>query len=255
MADPTHDSADDADMRPGAARAEDASDEGASDEDAASSSATAEPIDLLAPLFREEPLRPEGAEAPPMWLWMTIFGVVLFGTYYLGNYIGDFSPNPWLQAPELAVVESAGAEAEVTISGAQIYNSRCSTCHQGNGQGVAGAFPPLDGTDWVTGDKGRIVRILLHGMQGPVEVQGVTYNGAMPAWGNQLNDEEIAAVITHVRQSWSNEASDVVADEVRRVRETTEGRTEPWTAEELNANPGIPGGEAVADTTSVAANN
>ncbi len=190
-----------------------------------------------------------------MWLWMIIFGVVLFGTYYLGNYVGDFSPNPWLQAPELTAVEPAGAEAEVTVSGAQIYNSRCSTCHQSSGQGVTGAFPPLDGTDWVTGDKGRIVRILLHGMQGAVEVQGVTYNGAMPAWGNQLNDEEIAAVITHVRQSWSNEASDVVADEVRRVREATEGRAEPWTAEELNANPGIPGGEAAVDTASVATNN
>lgn len=203
-----------------------------------------EPIDQLAPLFREEPLRPEGAEAPPMWLWMTIFGVVLFSTYYLGNYIGDFSPHPWLQAPELAAVEPAGTDAEITVDGAQIYSSRCASCHQSNGQGVSGAFPPLDGTDWVTGDKGRIIRILLHGMQGAVEVQGVTYNGVMPAWGNQLSDAEIAAVITHVRQSWSNDASAVVADEVQRVREATEGRTQPWTAEELNANRGIPGGAA-----------
>jgi mono/diheme cytochrome c family protein len=225
------------------------------DATSSSSSERAEPIDLLAPLFREEPLRPEGGEAPPMWLWMTIFGVVLFGTYYLGNYIGDFSPNPWLQAPELAAVEPSGVAAEVTVSGAQIYNSRCSNCHQNNGQGVAGVFPPLDGTDWVTGDKGRIVRILLHGMQGPVEVQGVTYNGVMPAWGNQLSDEEIAAVITHVRQSWSNDASEVVADEVQRVREATEGRTDPWTAEELNANRGIPGGEVAADTARMPMSN
>jgi len=153
----------------------------------------------------------------------------------------------------LAAVAPAGTEAEVTVSGAQIYSSRCANCHQSNGQGVSGAFPPLDGTDWVTGDKGRIVRILLHGMQGAVEVQGVTYNGVMPAWGSQLSDEEIAAVITHVRQSWSNDASEVVADEVRRVREATEGRVEPWTAEELNANRGIPG-SAAADTAVAAAN-
>ena len=216
-------------------------------------SETEEPIDQLAPLFREQPLRPEGGEAPPMWLWMTIFGVVLFGTFYLGNYIGDFSPSPWLQSPELAAVEPAGTEAEVAVSGAQVYSSRCANCHQSNGQGVSGAFPPLDGTDWVTGDKGRIVRILLHGMQGEVDVQGVTYNGVMPAWGSQLSDAEIAAVITHVRQSWSNSASEVVADEVRRVREATTGRAQPWTAEELNANRGIPG-SATADTVVATAN-
>jgi hypothetical protein len=77
----------------------------------------------------------------------------------------------------------------------------------------------------------------------------------MPAWGNQLSDEEIAAVITHVRQSWSNDASEVVADEVQRVREATEGRTDPWTAEELNANRGIPGGEVAADTARMPMSN
>lgn len=218
--------------------------EPSSDGDAPDTPESQEPIDQLQPLFREQPLRPEGGEAPPMWLWMTIFGVVLFGAYYLGSYVGDFSPYPWLQQPERARVESAAASAEVSVDGAQIYSSRCASCHQANGQGVSGVFPPLDGTDWVTGDKGRIIRILLHGMQGAVEVQGVTYNGVMPAWGNQLSDEEIAAVITHVRQEWSNDATEVTADEVQRVRDATSGRVGAWTADELNANPGIPGDES-----------
>ncbi len=222
---------------------EDSSAEG----EATKSTESQEPIDQLRPLFREQPLPPEGGEAPPMWLWMTIFGVVLFGAYYLGSYVGDFSPYPWLQQPELTRAAPAGAAAGVSVDGAQIYSSRCASCHQANGQGVSGVFPPLDGADWVTGDKGRIIRILLHGMQGEVEVQGVAYNGVMPAWQNQLSDAEIAAVITHVRQTWSNDASEVTTGEVGRVREATTGRTAAWTAEELNANPGIPGGDPGGD--------
>ena len=199
-----------------------------------------EPIDMLQPLFREEPLRPEGGEAPPMWLWMVIFGTVLFCTFYLGLYIGNFSPDPWLQSSE-PMAQTAQAPVEETVSGSSIYSSRCATCHQANGQGVPNAFPPLVGTRWVE-DKGQIIRILLHGMQGEVEVRGSTYNGNMPAWGNVLSDKEIAAVITHVRQSWDNDFSDVTTEEVAAVRSATEGRSGQWTAEELDqdANRTVP---------------
>ena len=201
------------------------------------SEGAAEPIDMLAPLFREQTLRPEGGEAPPMWLWITIFGVSLFGAYYLGTYAGDFSPHPWLQQPERVQAEAAMAAAAVSVDGAQIYSSRCASCHQADGQGVSGAFPPLDAAEWVTGEKGEIIRILLHGMQGEVVVKGETYNGVMPAWGRQLSDEEIAAVITHIRQNWSNEATEVTTSEVGRVRDETTDRATPWSAEELRAAP------------------
>ena len=205
-----------------------------------------EPIDMLAPLFRERPLPPEGAEAPPMWLWMVIFGTLLFGAFYLGNYVGDFSPDPWLQSTE-PVAQSTTPAVEESVSGSQIYSSRCANCHQANGMGVPNAFPPLVGTGWVE-DKGQIIRILLNGMQGPMEVQGTTYNGNMPAWGSILSDKEIAAVITHVRQSWENEFSEVTAEEVAAVRDATAGRVQPWTAEELNqdANQTVPTSTAAA---------
>jgi len=202
--------------------------------------ASPEPIDMLRPLFREEPLPPEGAEAPQMWLWMLIFGVLLFSTFYLGAYVGDFSPNPWLQSPE-PVAQATGPPTPEPVSGSQIYNSRCAACHQSNGQGVSGAFPTLVGTSWVE-NKGQIIRILLHGMQGEVEVMGEIYNGNMPAWGNVLDDREIAAVITHVRQSWENDYGEVTTEEVAAVRSATEGRTEQWSAEELqqDANQTVP---------------
>jgi mono/diheme cytochrome c family protein len=167
-----------------------------------------------------------------MWLWMLIFGVLLFGTFYLGLYVGDFSPDPWLQSSDPVAQSTAGPPTPEPVSGSQIYNSRCATCHQSNGQGVSGAFPTLVGTEWVE-DEGRIIRILLHGMQGEVEVAGEVYNGNMPAWGGVLDDREIAAVITHVRQSWENDYGEVTPDAVTAVRGATEGRTQPWTAEEL----------------------
>ena len=208
-----------------------------------------EPVDMLRPLFREEPLPPEGGEPPQMWLWILIFGVLLFSTFYLGLYIGDFSPDPWLQSPE-PVAQRAGPPEPEPVSGAQVYSSRCASCHQSNGQGVSGAFPTLIGTSWVE-NKGQIIRILLHGMQGEVVVQGGTYNGVMPAWGSTLSDEEIAAVITHVRQSWENDYEEVTVDEVAAVRSATEGRTEAWSPEELQQsdNQTIP---SEGDTTAAA---
>lgn len=181
-----------------------------------------------------------------MWLWMIIFGTLLFGAFYLGNYVGDFSPDPWLQSTE-PVAEATAPPVEEAVSGSQVYSARCANCHQANGMGVPNAFPPLSGTRWVE-DKGQIIRILLHGMQGPVEVLGDTYNGNMPAWGSILDDKEIAAVITHVRQSWDNDASEVTAAEVAAVRDATSGRVQPWTAEELDqdANRTVPAGGTTA---------
>lgn len=185
---------------------------------------------MLRPLFREEPLPPEGGEPPQLWLWMLIFGVLLFCAFYLGLYVGDFSSNPWLQTPD-PVAESGAPPAEPTVSGEQIYGNRCATCHQSDGQGVENQFPPLVGTQWVE-NKGQVIRILLHGMQGEVTVKGETYNGNMPAW-NSLSDEEIAAVITHVRESWDNDYGEVTSEEVAAVRSATEERSDAWSAEEL----------------------
>lgn len=186
---------------------------------------------MLQPLFREEPLPPEGGEPPQLWLWMLIFGVLLFCVFYLGLYVGDFSSDPWLQSPD-PVAQSGAPPAEEAVSGEQVYSNRCATCHQSDGQGVENQFPPLVGTSWVE-NKGQVIRILLHGMEGEMTVKGETYNGNMPSWGGTLSDEEIAAVITHVRQSWDNDYGEVTADEIAAVRSATEDRSDPWTADEL----------------------
>ncbi|MEP0546905.1 MAG: cytochrome c [Rhodothermales bacterium] len=207
-----------------------------------------EPLDQLSPYFRESALAPEGGEAPPMWLWVAIFGTILIGVYYLGSYVGDFSPYPWLQHPSATVPTLAAAES---VDGAQIYQSRCAACHQAGGEGVLGTFPPLAGSEVVQGDKGVLVRVVLHGLSGPIEVEGTMYDGAMPAWP-MLSDEEIAAVTTHERSSWGNDAGPISAEEVAAIREALVGRSQPWTADELALpeNQGIPRTEGAppADT-------
>ena len=130
-----------------------------------------------------------------------------------------------------------------TTDGEALYRSRCLSCHQVDGKGITGVFPPLVNTEWVTGDRGRLIRIVLDGMMGEVQVNGATYSGAMPPWKAYLNDEEVAALLTYVRTSWGNLASPITASQVIQVRKATANRTMPWTAEELmqSENQGVPG--------------
>lgn len=112
---------------------------------------------------------------------------------------------------------SKGAQSAATASGAQIYAANCSSCHQANGQGAAGAFPPLAGSDIVAGDPARIIHIVKFGLTGPVEVAGKTYNGQMPAWSPQISDANIASVISYVRSSWGNHAAAITPAQVSAV--------------------------------------
>ncbi len=117
--------------------------------------------------------------------------------------------------------------------GAKIYKATCIACHQASGLGVPGQFPPLVGSEWVTGSEERLVRIILHGIVGEIEVEGETFSGAMPTWGPTFKDEELAAVATYVRQSWGNKGAPIAAATVTRIRLATVSRTTPWTAAEL----------------------
>ena len=127
-----------------------------------------------------------------------------------------------------------------TAGSGQALYVRCQTCHQANGEGLPGVYPPLTGSEWVTGDPVIPIRIVLHGLQGPVTVKGQTYNSVMPAFGTgqPMTDEEVAAVLNYVRSSFGNDASDVTAAMVARERAATASRTGPWTADELRTGGG-----------------
>lgn len=129
-------------------------------------------------------------------------------------------------------------EARFAQLGERVYNSYCVTCHQPGGQGLPGNFPPLRRTDWVAGDKGRLVRLVLNGIQGEMEVQGDVYTGIMPKH-SFLSDDQLAAVLTYVRSNFGNEAGAITPEEVAAIRRANE-RDTPWTAEELQGRTGIP---------------
>jgi mono/diheme cytochrome c family protein len=137
-----------------------------------------------------------------------------------------------LHAAPLAPGEAFAAQAP---DGAKIYSTLCASCHQAQGTGVHGMFPPLAESEWVTGDPGRLIHIILHGLTGQIEVKGETYAGTMAPFGGALKDAEIAAVATYIRRSWGNDAPRVTTAAVARVRRETASRSKPWTAKELNA--------------------
>ena len=131
---------------------------------------------------------------------------------------------------------AAGASAQEKLpDGKQVYATTCAACHQATGEGVAGVFPPLAGSEWVTGDESKLALIILHGVTGPIEVAGETFNGMMPPWGGTMKDADIAAVITYVRSAWGNKATPVTAAKIASIRAAHTSRTTPWTAAELAA--------------------
>lgn len=195
-------------------------------------------LDIHEAVLREAPDPGEGREIGPWWLWLGILIAIFSGGYYLGRFSGTFFGDEvhvgYLSRGRSGDFERAmgsGSDAEV-VSGETIFAKNCASCHQANGQGVPGAFPPLVGAGWATGDPGALIRILLHGLTGPVEVQGSVYNGAMPAWGPSLSNEEIAAVASYVRSAWGNSASPIEPEAVAALREAL-GQRGPWTAAEL----------------------
>jgi len=99
-----------------------------------------------------------------------------------------------------------------------VYTMYCAACHQRNGKGDGTRFPPLDGSEWVTGDKTILINTVLNGLSGPITVKGLTYDEVMPPHGSFLNDDQIAEVLTYIRKSWGNTADAVSKEEVAALR-------------------------------------
>lgn len=134
----------------------------------------------------------------------------------------DAAPKARKHVPDPAVHER----------GLAVYNKTCIACHGPEGKGVPQAFPPLDGSPWPVGDPELPIRIVLKGMQGPLEVGGQKFNNVMAPLG-VLTDQEIADVLTYVRQSWGNDAPPVKPETVKKVRAKYADRLLPWNADEL----------------------
>ncbi|HEV8185640.1 MAG TPA: cytochrome c, partial [Chthoniobacterales bacterium] len=132
-----------------------------------------------------------------------------------------------------------------------IYSANCATCHQANGVGIAGQYPPLAGSEWVTGSTKRLGMILLKGLEGPLTVKGAQYGSAvMQPWEKTLTDAKIADVLTYIRQEWGNTGAPVATEGITALRKETAGQTASYREADLKAVPddaNLPGsGEAPA---------
>lgn len=179
----------------------------------------------------------------PMWL-VAVFGVMLYwGALYLDQNAGAFHPLIFNRGEQLVDVEARvpRSEADALIAqGRRVYTTYCTACHQPSGRGLPGQFPTLAGSDWVNvAGPGRMIRIVLNGLQGPIIVNGTEFNNVMVPWREQLNDTDIAAVLTFVRSNkeWGNAASPVTPAQVKAIRDATQDRATSWTATELLAIP------------------
>lgn len=193
-------------------------------------------------ILREQEDPEDGYEPVPFWLITLFFGIIFWAGMYLAYNSGGFRAdvfNPTQVAWE-GGTSGPVAPPDPKVLGKRLYTANCVACHQTTGAGVAGQFPPLVGSEWVlAGDwhgDNHLVKVLLQGLQGAVQVKGNTYNNAMPPW-KQLKDEQIASILTYIRSEWGNNAPAITAEYVAKIREQTADRSEPWTQTELQAIP------------------
>jgi nitrite reductase (NO-forming) len=108
----------------------------------------------------------------------------------------------------------------VQTAGKKLYETYCMGCHQSEGQGIPGTFPPLAKSDYLMGDKSRVIETVLNGLTGHIEVNGRGYDGVMPPMGH-LKDEEISEILNYIRHSWGNEGDTVSPEDVAAARSKT----------------------------------
>lgn len=192
--------------------------------------------DVHAQLMREKEEPHEGFSPVPIFLMFLFAALCFWGGVYLVHYSGGFRWDAY--NPHFKPGASTPPPVEIPLAqrGQKIFSQQCAVCHQATGAGVPGVYPPIAGSEWVTGHPEVVSRILINGLSGPIEVAGNTYNGAMPAFGPNgmnLSSKDLAGVITYIRQEWGNSASEVTVKMIDDYKATYSGRSSTWTAAEL----------------------
>ncbi len=149
------------------------------------------------------------------------------------GFFTSYGDDPVWVDPD-APKDGGAAAADAGGPGKAVFGQKCASCHLGTGKGVPGNnIPALAGSALATGDATVPIRIVLHGLRGPIERNGVQINGQMASWKDQLSDQDIADVLTYVRSAFGNSAGAVTADEVADVRGKTTSRVVPYTEAEV----------------------
>jgi putative membrane-bound dehydrogenase-like protein len=134
----------------------------------------------------------------------------------------------------IAVVQPLTTEQQARFAnGKTLFTAICAACHQISGRGLDGLAPPLLDSEWVLGSHEKVVRIVLHGVRGPIKVAGRVHSGDMPAHG-ALDDTQISSVLTYIRREWGHDAAPIDPAQVTAIRAFTKNHTDAWSPEELN---------------------
>lgn len=176
-------------------------------------------------------------EPVPVWLLVLLFVLLYWAMVYFDRDGGWFSPQvyaPYRSVADLQAHQPPTGGADLA-RGKIYYENVCALCHNSDGNGKPNQAPALAGSEWVTGNPEQLVRIPLAGLAGPITVKGENWNLAMPAMGAAMSDDDLAAVLTYMRQSWGNKASEITAEQVKAIRGKVGNRTQPWTGDELKA--------------------
>lgn len=180
-----------------------------------------------------------GSARAPVWLFVLVAMLAFWGMGFLDHHGGGFHATvyePYKSFAELEIDQpSTGNDA--FRKGQKVFETYCQVCHQSTGLGAPGQFPPLAGSEWVLAkEPGRVIRIVLNGLQGPVTVKGQAFDSAsMIPWKDQFSDEQIADVLTYIRgnKEWGNDAPPVTAEQVKAVRDKTSTRSSQWFIDDL----------------------
>ncbi|MFT5350149.1 MAG: mono/diheme cytochrome c family protein [Planctomycetota bacterium] len=170
-----------------------------------------------------EPLRIESPVPIPTWAWVLFLSVLAWGAGYVSQELHARGGIPLVvstQTTERTAGKTTAAEPKDAGSdlGAQIYGNNCSSCHQVNGTGLPGVFPPLKGNPAVLNeDPSDHISTILNGLSNKV-IDGVSYAAPMPPFGANLTDEEVAAVVNHERSNWGNNSPAIIVDDVKALR-------------------------------------
>jgi mono/diheme cytochrome c family protein len=183
---------------------------------------------------KREKIDPNEDNKPlPWFITMTIGALFMWSAIYITQTVMTGAPEDGDNRPQqVASTGDCSGAAKVAVDGGVIFQAKCVACHQANGQGIPGVFPPLAGSEWVQGKPAVLANILLHGINGKIHVKGTEYNGQMPVFKDLLKDEEIAAVLTYVRSQWGNKAVPVEDSVVKTVREETKARDKSYNGDD-----------------------
>ena len=174
----------------------------------------------------------------PAWLVGAIGLGIFWAGAYLFSFSGGFRSDVFDFKPKFGVVGGAKVAADPKVVGKALFSANCITCHQANGEGVPGQYPPLAGSEVELGDAtNHLIAIVLKGLQGPVTVKEKPFNNSMQAWEGQYTDQQLAAILTYVRSDWGNNAPPITADMVKQIRDEFKDRKEQWTWPEIEKIP------------------